>query len=111
MKKIFIAFFFTVCYYISLASHIVGGEMTYEYLGKGDQPNSNKYRITLKLFRDQSTTGAIMPPNVYIGLFNNDNNTEYPSNQPWDKIKAMEQPVSVDPFPPFVSNANPLDYH
>ena len=94
-----------------MASHIVGGEMTYEYLGKGSQPNTSTYRITLKLFRDQSTTGAIMPPNVYIGLFNNDNNTEYPSNQPFDKIKFMEETVAVDPFPPCVNNANPLDYH
>ncbi len=111
MKKVIVALCFTVCSYISFASHIVGGEMIYEYLGPGSQANTRLYRITLKLFRDQNTTGAIMPPNVYIGIFNNDNNAEFPSAQPFDINKSREDPVGVDPFPPCVNNATPLEYH
>lgn len=35
-----------------LATHIVGGEMYYDYLG------ANQYKITLKLYRDCNSTGA-----------------------------------------------------
>ncbi len=55
------------------AHHIVGGEMTYQYLGKGSAANTSKYFITLKIFRDQNTiNGAPMPSQVYIGVFNKD---------------------------------------
>ncbi len=58
MKKAFFALYFIVCSCVSYASHITGGEMTYEYVGPGSQSNSKSYRITLKLFRDEHTTGA-----------------------------------------------------
>ncbi|MES2680005.1 MAG: PKD domain-containing protein [Bacteroidota bacterium] len=52
------------------ASHIVGGEMIYDYLG------NNKYRITLKIYRDCSSqttfdgivnpSGALSPANISV---------------------------------------------
>ena len=66
-------------------SHIIGGEMLYEYEGPGSAPNTSNYIITLKLFRDQLTTGAAMPVDVFIGIFNNDNSSQFPGiNQPYD---------------------------
>ena len=56
--------------------------MIYEYVGPGAAPNTKKYIITLKLFRDQLTTGAAMPVSVFIGIFNNDNNLDNNNDSP-----------------------------
>jgi gliding motility-associated-like protein len=94
------------------AAHIIGGEMLYEYIGPGAALNTSKYIITLKLFRDQLTTGAAMPVNVFIGIFNNDTNSQFPGiDQPYDVPKSSEFPVAVNPFPPCISNAPTLRYH
>ncbi|HVZ96018.1 MAG TPA: PKD domain-containing protein [Chitinophagaceae bacterium] len=112
MKKsllIFLLFQMTVpC----MASHIIGGEMTYMYIGQVGT-NSRQYTITLKLFRDQNCSNcAQMPSDVFIGIFNNDDNTEYPGNGIYyDVIKTSETTVPVDPFPPCITDAPVLDYH
>ena len=61
------------------AKHIIGGEMIYDYLGPGAAPNTSKYQITLKIFRNQNAPpdAASMPSNVFIGIFNNDNSYEF----------------------------------
>ncbi|MEP6584599.1 MAG: PKD domain-containing protein [Ginsengibacter sp.] len=111
------SFFFLTCAFLFLfqpckAAHIVGGEMIYAYVGPGSAPNTNKYRITLKLFRDQLTTGAQMPTSVFIGIFNNDNNAQYPGpNQYRDVQKSDEQPVRVNAFPSCITNPPTLNYH
>ena len=95
------------------ASHIVGGEMSYEYVGPGLSPNTRNYIITLKLFRDQNCTScALMPDDVWIGIYDNGNNAEYPGPfQYYDVIKDNETGVPVNPFPPCISNPPILDYH
>lgn len=56
------------------AAHITGGEMFYDYLGPGTN-GGKRYRVTLRLFRDENCSGcAAMPPSVSIGIFNSDNN-------------------------------------
>ena len=72
------------------AAHIIGGEMLYQYVGPGATPNTSKYIITLKLFRDQLTTGAAMPQDVFIGIFDNDDNSQFPgANHPYDVDKEL----------------------
>ncbi|MEO7960521.1 MAG: PKD domain-containing protein, partial [Ginsengibacter sp.] len=94
------------------AAHIVGGEMIYEYLGPGNTSGTNNYRITLKLFRDELTTGAVMPISVYIGIFDNDNNVQFPApGQFTDVQKSSELSVPVNPFPPCITNPPTLSYH
>ena len=94
----------------AFAAHITGGEMLYEYLGPGLNPGTNSYRILLKLFRDNRCTGcAAMPTNVFIGIFNNDNGTEFGSTYS-DVPKTLETNVPVDAFPPCVNNAPIIDY-
>jgi len=98
-----------------MASHIVGGEMTYKYVGPGSAPNTSNYTITLKLFRDQDCTNcAQMPADVWIGIYNNDNSSEIINPGTglnyFDVAKASEGRVPVDPFPPCISNPPSLDY-
>lgn len=60
---------------VANAAHITGGEMIYNYLGPAASPNTNYYGVTLRLFRDDNCVNcAAMPPNVSIGIYNNDNN-------------------------------------
>ncbi|MEP7253443.1 MAG: PKD domain-containing protein, partial [Ginsengibacter sp.] len=114
------ALFFLTCFFLCLylpckAAHIIGGEMIYEYKGPGSAPNTNKYIITLKLFRDQLTTGAAMPTDVAIGIFNNDNGSQIPGPDPmylyFDVPKNNEQAVTVNPFPSCITNPPLLNYH
>lgn len=113
MKRISFVFLFTLYSCIAIAFHITGGEMIYEYIGPGSQPNTRAYRITLKLFRDQNTVqGAPMPPSVFIGLFNNDNNRQFPSDSlPFTVPLNNEEQVKINTYPQCVKNATPLDYH
>ena len=38
--------------------HIIGGEITYECLGDGAVPNTHRYRIVMKIYRDCQSGGA-----------------------------------------------------
>ena len=95
------------------ASHIIGGEMTYHYNGPGSANNTSSYTITLKLFRDQNCTMcALMPDNVFIGIFDNGNLAQYPgSGSYFDVVKGNESMVPVNAFPPCISNPPVLDYN
>ena len=101
--------------YACQAKHIIGGEMVYQYIGPGSAPKTSKYLITLKLFRDQNAPpdAAPMPANVYIGIFNNDNGTQFESsNSAWFEIKKNnEQQVTTNPFPVCIHNPPLLNYH
>ena len=67
MKKIYFILYFTVSLLVrSYASHIVGGEITYTYLG------NDVYHIKLKVYRDcnPTVTGTYDDP-LALGIFNN----------------------------------------
>ncbi len=114
MKKHLFTLIILLATFTVSAKHIIGGEMIYEYLGKGVAANTNKYRITLKLFRDRNSPAdaAAMPLNVYIGIFNNANLQQYPSpGTYYDVVKNNEEEVSVNPLPDCISNPPTLRYH
>src|SRR4051812_22497471 len=57
MKKsllIILLLMFQLC---SFAAHIAGGELQYKYVGPGSSLNTDKYRITMRLFRECTSTG------------------------------------------------------
>jgi len=52
------------------ASHISGGEIFYEYLGPGNSPNTDLYRLTMRLFRECNSNGQDLNfEQVNIGVF------------------------------------------
>ena len=115
MKKILLICLVFFMVLPCMASHIVGGEMSYQYVGPGLSPNTSSYTITLKLFRDQNCTQcALMPDDVWIGIYNNDNNSELinpaDGNPYFDVLKGNESEVPVNPFPPCISNPPLLNY-
>lgn len=90
------------------AHHVIGGEITYEYLGKGSAANTSKYLITLKIFRDQNATNAApMPGAVYIGIFNKEGGAAIYNIVP----KKSESQVKVNSLPACIQNAPNLNYH
>ncbi|MCW3087645.1 MAG: type sorting protein, partial [Sediminibacterium sp.] len=68
-------FFIMICMVSTLpaaARHVAGGELFYEYLGPGINPNSSVYRITLRLFRDCTSTGPLLENEpVTVGIYSN----------------------------------------
>ena len=48
-----------------IASHIVGGEIFYDYLG------ANKYKVSIVLYRDCNSTGAVYDNPLSLGIFSN----------------------------------------
>jgi gliding motility-associated-like protein len=107
LLKLLILFFFNSTY----ATHIIGGEMRYEYVGPGVAANSKQYRIKLFLFR--GPTGAVFINQYITGVFNNDNGQKVlgtADNNNWaaveDFITPLAVPINVSPciqFPPLLN--------
>jgi len=72
MKKFFFIVLLFTCSLPVTARHVAGGELFYEYLGRGAAPSSSLYRITLRLFRDCSSNGPVLEiENVTVGVYAN----------------------------------------
>lgn len=108
MKKLLLAFILTIAFYSGFSTHIIGGEMRYEYVGPGAAPNSKQYRIRLLLLR--GPTGATFISQYIVGIFNNDNNAKVigtADNGNWaaveDFFTPLAVPINISPciqFPP-----------
>lgn len=71
MKLLFytvISWFLLTVSSTTYASHIVGGEIYYDYLG------NNQYRVFLALYRDCASTGAAYDSPLILGIFDSNNN-------------------------------------
>lgn len=79
LKKIIISTLFLLMYAKSFASHIVGGEIYYDYLG------NNQYQFYIIVYRDCFSTGAAFDDPLSLGVFATTSN-------------AMVQNVNI-PFP------------
>ncbi len=89
--------------FVSYAGHIAGGEMYYSYLGPGSSPNTNKYQITLRLFRQCNpppSNGqqlADLPGSVQIGIFDLGNGALITSptiNRSTFNVVSLQAPIN-----------------
>lgn len=108
MKKFLLLFLLSFSFFTTFAKHIIGGEVIYNYIGPGIS-NSRTYSVTLRLFRDNLTIGgAALPDNVPIGIFNNDNNSQF------GPVRFINQSgtenLNVISAPNCLTNAPNLDY-
>jgi gliding motility-associated-like protein len=69
MRHLILPFIVLMVAFQSRASHIVGGEMYYDYLG------NNQYRIFINVFRDCLSSGADFDSPLPLGIFRASNNT------------------------------------
>ncbi|GEO10271.1 PKD domain-containing protein [Segetibacter aerophilus] len=78
MKKLSILLITIFSFLQTFASHIAGGELFYEYIGQGNSTNTNKYRVTMRLFRDCHSIGqTLQTERVVIGIYRTSGLTLY----------------------------------
>src|SRR5688572_25788789 len=108
MKKILVILTFLLGISLpSIARHIKGGEMVYEYIGPGAAPNTSQYKITLKLYLDCGASGGQLDDAVPLTIFNKETFRQIGSVT----MASMtgEQTIRFDPASnPCISNP-PLD--
>jgi PKD domain len=101
------------------ASHIIGGEMRYEYVGPGAAPNSKIFRIVMILFKGDATgpNVADLADSYIIAIYNNDNNQKFPgtagsTGNDWviTRISATPHPSVPIILPSCIQNAPVFDY-
>lgn len=99
-----------ISFFLSVeAKHITGGEMIYEYVGPGATALSMRYKITLMLFRDQNCANcAVMPVDVSIGIFNNDNGHLFLTPATVALSSTLDVPINALPL--CITNPPVLNY-
>lgn len=83
MKQFLLIILSSLFFSFAFAAHISGGEMYYKYIGPGTAPNTSKYEITLRLFRDCSASGTFvspMPLDAFISVFDNTDDSRVSDN-------------------------------
>ena len=98
MKRILLLFLVLMCAINIYASHISGGELTYEYLGPGADANTDRFKITMHLYRDCHSEGAALNgEDVNVGVYYSAGNryfTQVHLDAEWDTSQE----------PPFIRN-------
>ena len=94
MKKLLLLILSVSLTIITYAGHIAGGEVYYRYIGPGTAANTDRYEITLRLFRECSPPvgtqpTAPMPVAVRMGIFNNSTPTTL-----YDSVDVTRSSVS-----------------
>lgn len=107
MKKpllLIIFFLITITIY---ASHIVGGEVFYTYLGPGSNPGTSQYLVSLRLFRDcnvpcgNGTNVACLPQTALIEVY--DAAFPYSSAQKLQLPLYSTKSISLTTYPACIS--------
>lgn len=105
MRKWLLIAGWMVCCLPVLARHIAGGELYYEYLGPSSLAGASNYRITLRLFRDCTSSGPLLENEIVtVGIYSNDNDSlsqelSLPRNGPVSTIS-----LNTANFPCLVGN-------
>jgi gliding motility-associated-like protein len=114
MKKLLFSCLFAVSFLNVFATHIIGGEMRYEYIGPGGSPGSKMYRIRLLLLKGSSAIGAALQSQYIVGVFNNDNGSKVLGTATNSNWAANEDFAGVLPVPvissPCIQNPPNLGY-
>lgn len=97
MKKFLLALLLSSLFNsTSFATHLIGGEMRYEYIGPGVAANSKQYRIKLLLLRGPG--GATFISQYIVGVFNNNNGQKVigtADNGNWAAVEEFITPIAV----------------
>jgi PKD repeat protein len=83
------------------AEHIKGGEMFYEFLGLGSDPNTAQYRVTLKLYIDcHASSPGQLDNEINLTVFDKSNNGQVAGS-------PFRAPTTGDQFLRFDPSSNP----
>lgn len=98
----------------SMASHIRGGEIFYSYIGPGANPNTSKYSISLRLFRDcnqvcgGNTGVACLPVSATISIFSNAAGFPRIADQKVNRTTINQ--ITLTTYPACISTKPPVCY-
>ncbi len=74
MKQFLLVFLLSISSLLANATHIAGGELFYERIGPGATANTDRYKITMRLFRQCASTGGtgaqLTIETPLIGIYN-----------------------------------------
>jgi hypothetical protein len=87
-------------FFAAQAGHIAGGELYYRYKGPGTAPNTDRFEITLRLFRECSASGpnvAPMPTDVIIGIFTRTSASSYSLQSSFNVNRVKLDQISITP--------------
>jgi gliding motility-associated-like protein len=102
MKKLIVTLLTIFALQSAFAGHIAGGEVFYRYIGPGSAPNTDRFEITLRLFRecDAGPNFADMPLTVTLGIYRTINGTLFRSvNVSRVGAPTAPQEVQMSPNP------------
>jgi gliding motility-associated-like protein len=114
MKKYLYVIIFLFVFSDAFASHIVGGEVFYTYLGPGTIAGTSRYSVTMRLFTEcgqacgGGTSVACPPESVIIGIFIN--------ASPFDRViditlpKVTEPLINLTTYPPCITQTPTVCY-
>ena len=108
MKRVLPIFLMLLASQATLARHIKGGEISYQYIGAGVN-GSDRFIITLRLFLDCAAAGAQLDGEVNIAIYQNGNNQPAP-------LSPFTLPLTGDVFinlsrpNPCIQNPSPVCY-
>ncbi|MCB9251127.1 MAG: gliding motility-associated C-terminal domain-containing protein [Flavobacteriales bacterium] len=94
----------TFCVLDANSTHLIGGSMSYQYLGQNNRGKFN-YKITLNLYRDCQQSEVPFDPEIKIGIYHNNSNLTKHKTQSIKLIskKLVSPPGNTDcPFKPSV---------
>ncbi|MEJ7766781.1 MAG: PKD domain-containing protein [Chitinophagaceae bacterium] len=92
----------------SYAAHIKGGEVFYEYLGPGTG-NNDRFRVTVRLFIDCSSTGAQIDAVANLSIYKNVDNTPV-SGSPFTLPNTRDEFLRLSTPSPCILNPSPICY-
>jgi gliding motility-associated-like protein len=99
----------------SKAAHISGGELFYRYLGPGTAPNSARYQVSLRLFRDCNPIAggggvqtADLPTLIVLGVFNSRTSARVIDSLPVTRTEFSE--ITLQNPGVCIRNAPPVCY-
>lgn len=107
MRKIFLVSLLIIFSLPSIASHIIGGEIRYEYISTNATGDSTRYKIILLLFKGDATgtNVAQLATSYVIGIFNNDNNSKIIGPSYYnDWTIYRDNPPDIQPVPTNISS-------
>ncbi len=92
----------------AMARHIKGGEISYQYIGPGDN-GSDRYILMLRLFLDCSATSSQLDASVSIAIYQISNNTQVQFS-PFTLPLTGDQFITLRSPNPCIQNPSPVCY-
>jgi len=110
MKKLTLIICLTIIWMQHIqARHIKGGEISYEYLGPGITPNSDRFVITLRLFLECNASGQQLDETANVGIFRIADQQAI-SGSPFTFPLTSDQFINIRQPNPCIVNPSPVCY-